>query len=221
MEKILLIDDDPEFTSVTRWHLEEAGYRVHTAVNGFEALAAIEKDRIGLILLDVVLPQEDGYTVCQKIRHATAAPIVMLTGLNDEEERVRGLMAGADDYVAKPFSRKELLARIHAQLRRWHMEGPVYRIGPLHVDVARREVKAHNRRVHLTPIEFELLLCLIAQAGRVVTFEEILQRVWGYQDGNYNQVKVRIHHLRRKLDLKPDEAGYVTSVRGVGFTISQ
>jgi two-component system response regulator MtrA len=143
---------------------------------------------------------------------------MVLSGCDDEEDRVRALMAGADDYVTKPFRPRELLARIHAHLRRQGVQD-TYEVGDLQVNIPKRQVAVRGDVKELTPIEFALLHCLLRHQGEVVSFSDILQEVWGYQDGNYNQVKVRIHHLRRKLGLDGEEPGAIVSVRGVGFTL--
>lgn len=216
MSRILVIDDDRELQATLAQYLQAAGHQAMqatTATEGFMALAPVD-----LILLDLRLPDGDGATLCPALRKRTRAPIIILSGCDDEDERVRALMAGADDYVTKPFRPRELLARIHAHLRRQGVQD-VYQLGGLSVDVPSRLVLVDGEARELTPIEFALLVCLLRHPGEVVSFATILQEVWGYQDGNYNQVKVRIHHLRRKLALRTDQPGYIQSVRGVGFTL--
>ncbi|MBC7542097.1 MAG: response regulator transcription factor [Candidatus Sericytochromatia bacterium] len=217
MSRILVIDDDRELQATLGAYLQAAGHNpvmVETAAEGCLSVAPAD-----LILLDLRLPDGDGLILCPLLRRKTRAPIIVLSGCEDEEDRVRALMAGADDYVAKPFRPRELLARIHAHLRRQGVQD-VYQVGNLVVDVPKRLVTVDEDNKDLTPIEFALLCCLLRHQGEVVSFSEILQEVWGYQDGNYNQVKVRIHHLRRKLGLEGDDPGSILSVRGVGFTLA-
>ncbi len=216
MSRILVIDDDRELQTTLSAYLLAAGHQSVPVASGAEGCLSVSG--ADLILLDLRLPDGDGVHLCPLLRRKTRAPIVVLSGCDDEEERVRALMGGADDYVTKPFRPRELLARIHAHLRRQGVQD-TYQVGDLTVHVPKRQVSVAGDPKELTPIEFALLHCLLRHQGEVVSFPEILQEVWGYQDGNYNQVKVRIHHLRRKLGLDTEEPGAIVSVRGVGFTL--
>lgn len=216
MSRILVIDDDHELQTTLSSYLQAAGHQPVPVTTGAEGCLSVTS--VDLILLDLKLPDADGVTLCPLLRRKTRAPIMVLSGCDDEEERVRALMAGADDFVTKPFRPRELLARIHAHLRRQGVHD-TYDVGDLSVNIPKRQVAVRGVAKELTPIEFALLHCLLRHQGEVVSFSDILQEVWGYQDGNYNQVKVRIHHLRRKLGLDNDEPGAIVSVRGVGFTL--
>jgi two-component system response regulator MtrA len=217
VSRILVIDDDHELQTTLSSYLQAAGHQPVTVTTAAEGCLSVTS--VDLILLDLRLPDGDGVSLCPLLRRKTRAPIVVLSGCDDEDDRVRALMAGADDYVTKPFRPRELLARIHAHLRRQGVQD-TYDVGDLSVNIPKRQVSVRGEVKELTPIEFALLHCLLRHQGEVVSFSDILQEVWGYQDGNYNQVKVRIHHLRRKLGLENEEPGSIVSVRGVGFTLA-
>jgi two-component system KDP operon response regulator KdpE len=220
---ILVIDDDPQVLILVRRVLEGEKYRVITTDSGEAAMAAFENQPVALALLDIMMPGIDGYTVCKLIRARSLLPIIMLTAMGSDEDKVRGLDAGADDFVTKPFSGGVLLARVRAVLRRSQVDLPtpscaVFKSGNLEVDFASRRVRVDGREVRLTPTEFHLLQELGLNNGKVLTHTHLLQRVWGpeYKDEKeYLHVFVRC--LRIKLGLERQGHGAIESVSGVGY----
>jgi len=220
---ILVIDDNEQTLTLVRRVLETEKYRVITADSGEAAMAVLENQPVSLALLDVMMPGIDGYTVCKLIRARCLLPIIMLTALGSDEDKVRGLDAGADDFVTKPFSSDVLLARVRAVLRRSQVALPapsctVFKSGNLEIDFASRRVSVDNREVRLTPTEFHLLQELGLNKGKVLTHTHLLQRVWGplYRDEKeYLHVFVRC--LRTKLGLDRQGPGAIESISGVGY----
>lgn len=222
--KILVVDDEPDIIEVVnlcfslRWPEAE----VTAAGTGEEALKLIEQDRPDFILLDINLPGIDGFTVCQEIRSFTDVPIVMLSARDSEVDKVRGLEMGADDYITKPFSHLELLARVRAVLRRYQAQvpsvGEVFESGNLKIDYASRTVTVNGMQVRLTPTEYSLLFHLSRNAGRVLPHQTLLAKVWGreYTD-EIDYLKVYIRRLRQKLEGDPETIGRIVSERGVGY----
>ena len=220
---ILVVDDDAQVLTLVRRVLESEKYRVTTADSGEAAMDTVENQPVALALLDIMMPGIDGYTVCKLIRARSLLPIIMLTAMGSDEDKVRGLNAGADDFVTKPFSADVLLARVRAVLRRSQVALPtpscaVFKSGNLEVDFANRRVSVDDRQVRLTPTEFHLLQELGLNRGKVLTHTHLLQRVWGpeYQDEKeYLHVFVRC--LRTKLGLERQGHGAIESVSGVGY----
>jgi DNA-binding response OmpR family regulator len=222
--KVLVVDDEPDVVEVVnlcfglRWPEAE----VISATNPQEAMDAIEKERPDLVLLDIVLPGMDGFHLCQEIRRFSDVPIVMLSARDAEVDKVRGLEMGADDYITKPFSHLELLARVRAVLRRYQNQlptlGEVFESGDLRIDFASREVFVRSRLVRLTPTEYSLLYHLTRNAGRVLPHHTLLAKVWGrdYTD-EIDYLKVYIRRLRQKLDGDSESIGCIVSERGVGY----
>ncbi len=222
--KILVADDEPSVVEVIFSVLDSEGYEVLVAKDGQEALDLFAKQAVDLLLLDIIMPVVDGLTVCRRVRETSRVPIIMLTALGSERDIVRGLAAGADDYLTKPFSPDELLARVDAVLRRvrWQREedaAEVMRIGELEVDVAARRVMVDGKEVHLTPMEYELLRYLVMRAGRVISKETLMREVWGYREvvGSLNLVEVTVRRLRVKLGLSMGSPPFIITVRGVGY----
>jgi len=221
-QDVLVVEDEPDIRSLIVFHLTRDGFRCRTAATGPTALAELRARRPDLLILDLMLPETDGLEVCRRIRAdpATATlPIIMLTARADEVDRVVGLEMGADDYVVKPFSPKELVARVRAVLRRSRpAEGAaVLRGGAITVDPGRHAVTVAGRPVALTPKEFDLLRALIEAGGRVLTREHLLDRVWGYAHADEIEsrtVDVHVRRLRAKLG---DEGRRVATVKGVGY----
>jgi two-component system phosphate regulon response regulator PhoB len=220
--EVLVVEDEPDIRSLIVHHLERDGFRCRTAGNGGDALAAVRAAAPDLIVLDVMLPDVDGLEVCRRLRgdaSAATVPIIMLTAKADEVDRVVGLELGADDYVAKPFSPKELVARVRAVLRRAR---PVDTSRPLAVggvalDAARHQVTVAGARVTLTPKEFQLLHALMESAGRVLSREHLLNRVWGYARADAIEsrtVDVHVRRLRAKLG---DAGARIATVKTVGY----
>jgi DNA-binding response OmpR family regulator len=220
---VLVVEDEPDIRSLIVHHLERDGFRCRTAASGGEALARVRSGTPDLMVLDLMLPGMDGLEVCRRLRAdpATAAlPIIMLTAKADEIDRVVGLEMGADDYLAKPFSTKELVARVRAVLRRARPVGDSARplaVGGVSLDLARHAVSVSGRPLPLTPKEFDLLHALLAAAGRVLTREFLLNRVWGYARADEIEsrtVDVHIRRLRVKLGA---EERRITTIKGVGY----
>ncbi len=222
--KVLVVDDEPDVIEVVslcfglRW--PEA--QVVAARDADEALKLIEEQAPDLILLDIMLPGMDGFQLCKEIRGFSDVPIMMLTARDAEVEKVRGLEMGADDYITKPFSHLELLARIRAVLRRYQSQlpaiGEVFESGDLRIDYASRQVTVRDQTVRLTPTEYSLLFHLTRNAGRVLPHHTLLAKVWGreYAD-EIDYLKVYIRRLRQKLEGDPETIGRIVSERGVGY----
>ncbi len=223
MRTILVVEDEPQISNLVRDYLEHAGFGVLTAADGAAGLATFRARRPDVVILDLGLPTVDGLDVVRTIRRDSAVPIVILTARGDETDRVTGLELGADDYVVKPFSPKELVARVRAVLRR--VDAPPVtdeRItaGDLELDLARRRVTAGGRIISLTPTEFELLAALAREPGRVWTRSQLLDAVHGFSLETYERaIDGHIRNVRRKLE--PDEGTprYVRTVHGVGYAL--
>lgn len=218
-QKILVIDDDNALREMVGIVLEAEGYLVSNHDAGDGALETYKSENPDLILLDVMLPGKDGIEVCQEIRSIAGVPIIMLTAKTESEDVVRGLEAGADDYVVKPFDPVVLLARIRARLRPLAgAPSEVVQIGPLSLDVVGHEVKRGNKKVLLTPLEFNLLLTLALKPKQVFTREMLLETVWGYHyKADTRLVNVHVQRLRSKIEDDPDNPKIVTTVRGIGY----
>lgn len=219
---VLVVDDDPTVSDVVRRYLERAGYRVQLAVDGIAALALCARQRPDLVVLDLMLPGVDGLEVCRRLRAVDAGlPIVMLTALGAEADRVVGLEQGADDYLAKPFSPRELVLRVQSVLRR---AGPPAAGAPesfadrgLVVDVPRRVVTLHGAPLALTVREFDLLAYLMRHPGRAFTRAELLAAVWGWTFGDHSTVTVHVRRLREKVEEEPANPVRIFTVWGVGY----
>ena len=224
---VLVVDDDVQILRYIRRTLELEGYQTLTATDGRAALEVMEQETPGLILLDIMLPEIDGYSVCERIREFSTVPIIMVTAKDNDEEKVKGLELGADDYITKPFSIVELLARVKAVLRRSRISGAVaapaiYTGNGLEVNFASRQVAVDGRPVNLTPTEFNLLQELILNRGKVLTHSHLLQKVWGseYLDEK-EYLHVFIGRLRAKLHLDPKDQRYIKTIPGVGYQFSE
>ncbi len=220
-ETILVVDDEPAIVELISFNLRKAGYCVLTARTGEEALQVVETQEPDLILLDVMLPGSDGFTICQQIRRQRTTPVILLTAKNSEADKVWGLDSGADDYITKPFSPRELVARVRAILRRVAPAREAARrleARGLVVDAERRQVTLQGQPVNLTPKEFDLLYLLMAGRGRVLTRDELLQLVWGYEyTGGTRTVDVHVRRLRQKLGDDPAAPRFIETLHGVGY----
>jgi len=228
MTRILLVDDDEELVDVLSFALRRAGFTVLAAFSLKQGLETAAKERPDLVLLDLNLGSADGFDLLAAIRRGSDVPVILLTGRDAEDDKVRGLELGADDYVTKPFSHRELVARIRAHLRRHGIEGPaargpaggVLRVGPLAMNVAEHSATKEGRPLDLTVTEFRLLHYLMVNAGTVVPNRVLLKQVWGYDtSGGTDVVRVTVYRLRRKLEERPDEPRLLHSVPGVGVML--
>jgi DNA-binding response OmpR family regulator len=223
--KILIIDDDRVLLETLKDALEEKSYRVVVASSGKDGLRKASKARPDLIILDIMLPGMDGWEVCQRLREISTVPIIMLSARAEIDDVVKGFEIGADDYVAKPFSVPELEARIQAVLRRSGYNGngdvtrsPFFSDGNLTIDFDRRKVKVGEKRITLTPIEFELLACLVRNAGRVLPHQYLLRQIWGPErDYDVDYIKMYIRYLRCKLEDNPSKPVYIQTEWGEGY----
>jgi len=223
MKTILVVDDEPKIVALARDYLEHAGFAVLTAVDGRSAVETIHRRHPDLVVLDLGLPQLDGLDVTREIRRTSSLPIVMLTARDDELDKLLGLELGADDYLTKPFSPRELVARVKAVLRRTESAGTpseVLRSGGLTIDVPRHRVEVDGRIVELTPTEFELLLALARQPGRILTRSPLLDAIHGIAYEAYERaIDSHVKNLRRKLEPEPSTPRYVLTVHGVGYRL--
>jgi DNA-binding response OmpR family regulator len=223
-ERILVIDDDPILLQLIESNLEQDGYEVFVASNGAKGLQGLGEIKPHLIILDIMMPQMDGWEICSHIRNVSTVPIIMLTALGSRADIVRGLNAGADDYLVKPFYKEELLARVSAVLRRANMpplstKAPLrFGNGDLIIDPTDRQVMLTGRLIDLTPTEFDLLLFMAHRAGRILSAEFIFENVWSYDsDANLESVKWYMWRLRKKIEKKPSTPRYIITERGVGY----
>ncbi|MEE9400224.1 MAG: response regulator transcription factor [Dehalococcoidales bacterium] len=221
---VLLIDDDPQLIRLVRANLETVGYRVLTAMDALSALKLVEMEMPDLILLDIMLPEIDGYELCQRIREFASIPIIMLTAKVEDTDKVRGLKLGADDYITKPFNVQELLARIEAVLRRTQdfeeiNQPRTFTGGDVSVDFVQRRVTVRGEEIALTITEYKLLSQLVSNAGKVMLHRELLTNVWGqeYQD-EVEYLRAYIRHLRQKIEEDPHQPRYILSKPGIGYT---
>jgi DNA-binding response OmpR family regulator len=227
--KILVVDDERSITDLLEYNLQRNGYQVVVARDGRQALRLAEAEQPDLVILDLMLPGLDGLDVCRVLRRESAIPIIMLTARDEEVERVVGLELGADDYVTKPFSVRELIARVKAVLRRTTPvtsaetgAGTMYRNGSLEVDAFSREARLAGTPLPLTRLEFELLETLIRHAGQVLSRDQLLDQVWGYDYyGDARAVDSAVKRLRAKLRAAGGDSTLIANVRGVGYRLER
>jgi len=225
--KLLIIDDDDKLVEAIELYLKRAGYDIITAADGLQGMQQMYGQRPDLIVLDVMLPKMDGWEACQRIREISNVPIIMLTARGQETDKVMGLKLGADDYVAKPFSLKELEARVEAVLRRTRLPPPakgriLYADDELVIDSERLEVSRRGERVQLTATEQRLLFYLVENASQVLTNEQILETVWGSEYVNeVDYVKLYIWRLRQKIEDDPRQPKYILTERGIGYRFAK
>jgi DNA-binding response OmpR family regulator len=220
---ILAVDDEPKMIRFIRMNLELEGYRVSEATNGMQALEKAREELPDLVLLDVMMPDMNGFETLEHIREMSTVPVIMLTVQSEEEDIVRGLTLGADDYVTKPFSPRELVSRIKALLRRAEMPAPMEKTmveidGRLSIDFQRHEVWVEGEQVKLRPTEYRLLYHLVNNAGWVMSHETLLSKVWGpeYRD-EIQYLRLYINYLRQKIEVDPAHPNYILTERGVGY----
>jgi DNA-binding response OmpR family regulator len=222
--RILLVDDEQSVQKLLAWPLRKEGYEVIPALDGQEALERFRDGGFDLVVLDVMLPQKDGFDVCRELREESAVPIIMLTAKSEERDKVLGLEIGADDYITKPFSMREFSSRVRAVLRRAELAREERRgqepldVGELRIDFDKRAVEVRDEPVRLTYVEFEILCALAREPGRVFSRTSLLERLWG--DSDYRDprtIDVHVRHLREKLEIDPKEPELIHTVRGVGY----
>ena len=225
MPTILLVEDDATLAETLRYNLEREGYTVIGAGDGVTALELARQDKPDIVVLDVMLPRLDGFSVCRMLRKESAIPIIMLTARQDEVDRIAGLELGADDYLTKPFSVGELLARIRAILRRSDRSGgggnadrDILHIGTIKLDAGSRRIWRNDVEIQLSQKEFDLLACLMRNRGLALSRDVLLERVWGFDYvGDGRTVDVHIRWLREKVELDPSAPEYLQTVRGIGY----
>ncbi len=224
-KRILVVDDEPSIVELIRVNLEDGGYDVGVAADGDEALERFSQEAWDLVILDLMLPGVDGIEVCRRIRKESQVPIIMLTAKADEIDRVLGLEMGADDYVTKPFSPRELLARVRAILRRVPdtvVTGELIQYGRLRLNLEKRTVEIDGDRVQLTPREFDLLHLLARYPGRIFQRDYLLEQLWEYEyTGGTRTVDVHIRRLRQKLEHHPQYAEAIETVHGIGYRLRE
>ncbi len=224
LKKILVVDDEPKIIQLTQDYLENAGFSVQGAGDGERALAVIRAEEPDLVVLDLGLPVMDGLDVCRSIRKTSNLPIIMLTARDEEADKLVGLELGADDYITKPFSPKELVARVRSVLRRSELAQEareVIRVGDVTLDLPRMRVTVGSEEVELTGTEFQLLQALASQPGRIFTRSQLLNAVHGVAIESYERaIDAHIKNIRRKLEPIPHEPRYIQTVYGVGYRFS-
>ena len=224
--RILVVDDEPRYVQAIQINLEASGYEMLTARDGQTAIELAATEEPDLILLDIRMLGLDGYEVCRRIREFSAVPIIMLTALAEDADKVKGLDIGADDYVTKPFSADEILARVRAVLRRVELSErqspcPTFQAGDLLVDFAQQRVFARGQEVNLTPTEYRLLRELVRQAGRVLVPEYLLEKVWGIgYEGENHLLWQAVHRLRRKIEPDRRNPQYIQTRPGIGYVFA-
>ena len=227
---ILVVDDEREIANIIALYLQSDEYKVHKAYTGKEALECIEKNKIDLAILDVMLPDVDGFAVLGKIREKYTFPVIMLTAKVDATDRINGLTLGADDYIPKPFNPLELIARVKAQLRRYtkynegaRNSGDIIDFAGLVMNRTSHECIYNERSLNLTPLEFDILWLLCENRGKVISSEELFQRVWkeDYFKNSNNTVMVHIRHLREKMSGPTGKSDFIKTVWGVGYKVEE
>ena len=230
MYNILVCDDDREIVEAIEIYLSQEGYKVLKAYDGEEALKVLDREKVDLLIIDVMMPKLDGIHATLKIREYSSIPIIMLSAKTEDTDKILGLNVGADDYVSKPFNPLELIARVKSNLRRYtklgNMSAPeesnVYRIGGLCMDDDTKEVTVDGEPVRLTPIEYSILLLLVKNPGRVYSIDQIYENIWNEAAiGADNTVAVHIRHIREKIEINPKEPKYLKVVWGVGYKVEK
>jgi DNA-binding response OmpR family regulator len=226
-DKILVVEDDTNLLETVKYNLRKDGYEIITATDGEQAVNAARREKPDLIILDIMLPKMNGFEVCRILRKEMNVPILMLTAKDDETDKVVGLEIGADDYMTKPFSMRELMARVRAMLRRSKMVAtsspatlPLIKIGVLELDIARHLASLSGVALELSPKEFDLLAFLAKNKGLVFNREQLLEKVWGYNfAGDTRTVDVHIRWLRQKIETDAGHPRYLVTVRGTGYKL--
>jgi two-component system response regulator VicR len=226
-KKILVVEDEKPILNIIKFNLKKEGFEVYEAQDGEEGVEKALKLQPDLILLDIMLPKKDGFTVCKELRQKISIPIIMLTARGEEVDKVLGLELGADDYITKPFSTRELVARIKAHLRRHtpeksNEESKILKLGQLIINIDRYEVEKNSQQIELTLREFELLKFLATQPAQIFSRESLLEKVWGYEYyGDVRTVDVTVRRLREKIEDDSSNPEYILTKRGVGYYFNE
>ena len=224
-QTILIIEDEPQLVGILEYLLRDEGYSVETAYNGEDALKLMKKVRPDLVILDIMLPKMDGFEVCNLIRKYTTIPVIILSAKDQDEDIIKGLEIGADDYITKPFNHRELILRIAKILKRinaYRVKENI-KIGDLQINLSSRSLEIKGNRINLTPTEFNLLACLAKHKERVLSWESLLNEVWGYNDdwdGGKDLVKVNIRRLRIKIEPNMSNPVYLVNLWGMGYRLA-
>ena len=230
MYNVLVCDDDREIVEAIEIYLSQEGYKVLKAYDGEEALKVLDRERVDLLIIDVMMPKLDGIRATLKIREKKNMPIIILSAKSEDADKILGLNVGADDYMTKPFNPLELTARVKSQLRRYTQLGStidksnqaVYAVGGLSIDDEQKEVTVDGEPVRLTPIEYNILLLLVKSQGKVFSIDQIYESIWNEDAiGVDNTVAVHIRHIREKIEINPKEPRYLKVVWGVGYKIEK
>ena len=230
MYNVLVCDDDREIVEAIEIYLSQEGYKVLKAYDGEEALKVLDREKVDLLIIDVMMPKLDGIRATLKIREKKNMPIIILSAKSEDADKILGLNVGADDYMTKPFNPLELTARVKSQLRRYTQLGStidksnqaVYAVGGLSIDDERKEVTVDGEPVRLTPIEYNILLLLVKNQGKVFSIDQIYESIWNEDAiGVDNTVAVHIRHIREKIEINPKEPRYLKVVWGVGYKIEK
>lgn len=228
MNRILIIDDEKEIVNLMKLKLEEAGFKVITAYNGCDGLAILEQKEVNLVILDIMMPEMDGYEVCRKIRLKNNVPVIMVSAKGQNEDKIKGLSEGSDDYLVKPFCMEELLARVSAQIRRFtyfnrgETQDKRIRAKGISIDETQHKVWLYGSEIKLTPTEYEILCLLVKNPGQVFSSETIYRKLWEekYFEGN-NTVMAHMWRLREKIEADPKNPKMIETVWGVGYKIEK
>ena len=230
MYNVLVCDDDREIVEAIEIYLSQEGYKVLKAYDGEEALKVLDREKVDLLIIDVMMPKLDGIRATLKIREKKNMPIIILSAKSEDADKILGLKVGADDYMTKPFNPLELTARVKSQLRRYTQLGStidksnqaVYAVGGLSIDDEQKEVTVDGEPVRLTPIEYNILLLLVKNQGKVFSIDQIYESIWNEDAiGVDNTVAVHIRHIREKIEINPKEPRYLKVVWGVGYKIEK
>ncbi len=225
--KILVCDDEREIVDALQAFLEEEGYEVVKAYNGVEAIEVVKNQEIDLIIIDVMMPRLDGISAVLQIRGETSSPVIFLSAKSEDSDKILGLNIGADDYITKPFNPLEVIARVKSQLRRYttmleqkEEQEKVYLVGGLCMNDDRKEVSVDGELVKLTPMEYNILLLLVKNRGRVLSIEQIYESIWNEEAvGVENTIAVHVRHIREKIEINPKDPKYVKVVWGLGYKV--
>ena len=229
MQTILVCDDDKDIVEAIDIYLTQEGYRVLKAYDGLQALEILKKEEVHLLIIDIMMPKLDGIHATLRIREESSIPIIILSAKTEDADKILGLNIGADDYVTKPFSPLELVARVKSQLRRYTKLGTmaentenVFRTGGLMVDDDKKQVTVDGENIRLTPMEFNILCFLVRNAGKVYSIEQIYESIWNEEAiGVDNTVAVHIRHIREKIEINPKDPQYLKVVWGIGYKVEK